>query len=340
MGNERKHRKIRTAVIWAVILALLLGCAAAETPVNAREPLDYSDAQNWVYFGAEDGETAADVFFIAPSAFGGKEGSYLMDLGNEKGRNNFIGTINMEKGIYEQNTRFYAPLYRQAGYNVYNLPEEEMAALMLSAYADIRDAFTYYMDTLNGGRPLILAGFSEGAEMAVRLMKEYFGEESLQKQLVACYAIGWRLTEEETEKWPQLRPAQGETDTGVIITFSTEAEGVTESAFIPAGMKSLAINPLNWKTDGEKAEKELNLGACFTDYSGTILEEVPALTGAYLDAERGTLKVTDIDPEVYNATLPILGPGVYHLYDYQFFYRNLQQNVQDRIRAYGDGQGT
>ena len=338
MRTDRRYPKIITAAVWMVTLLLLLGGAAAETPEAVWQPLDYSDAQNWVYFGTENGETAADVFFIAPSAFGGKEGSYLMDLGNEKGRNNFTGAINMEKGIYDRGTRFYAPLYRQAGYNVYTLPEEEAEALMLNAYADVRDAFTYYMDSLNGGRPFVLAGFSEGAEMAVRLMKEYFGDESLQKQLIACYAIGWRLTEEETEKWPQLRPAQGETDTGVIITFTAEAEDVAESAFIPAGMKTLAINPLNWRTDGETAGKTLNLGACFTNYDGEVEEEVPELTGAYLDAERGTLKVTDIDPEVYNATLPILGPGVYHLYDYQFFYRNLQKNVQDRIRAYTAGQ--
>ena len=329
-----KYRKACLIILGMLALVLLSGSAAAETPDAAREPLDFSDAQNWVYFGTEDGETAADVFFIAPSAFGGKEGSYLMDLSNEKGRSNFIGTINMEKGIYDQGTRFYAPFYREAGYNVYALPEEEAEPLKQSAYADVKDAFTYYMAHLNGGRPFILAGFSEGAEMSIRLMKDCFGEESLQKQLIACYAIGWRLTEEETREWPQLRPSQGETDPGVIILFSTEAEDVTESAFIPAGMKSLSINPLNWKTNTDPAGKELNLGACFTDYEGTITEEVPALTGAYLDAERGTLKVTDIDPEVYNATLPILGPGVYHLYDYQFFYRNLQKNVQDRIQAY------
>ena len=276
----------------------------------------------------------ADLFFIAPSAFGGKEGSYLMDLSNEKGRANFIGTVNMEKGIYDQDTRFYAPFYREVGYNVYALPEEDAELLKQSAYADVKDAFVYYMEHLNGGRPFILAGFSEGADMAIRLMKDCFGDESLQKQLIACYAIGWRLTEEETQEWPQLRPAQGETDAGVIITFTTEAEDVTESAIIPAGMKTLSINPLNWKTDTETVGKELNLGACFTDYEGAITEEIPALTGAYLDAERGALKVTDIDPEVYNATLPTLEPGIYHLYDYQFFYRNLQKNVQDRIQAY------
>ena len=334
MKMDWQYRKMIAIVVWMMALMLFVGNAAAETPDVTREPLDFSDAENWVYFGAEDGETAVDVFFIAPSAFGGKEGSYLMDLSNPKGRNNFIGTINMEKGIYDQDTRFYAPFYRQVGYNVYALPEEESELLKASAYTDVKDAFTWYMDHLNAGRPFILAGFSEGAEMAIRLMKDCFGEESLQKQLIACYAIGWRLTEEETKEWPQLKPAQGDTDTGVIILFTAEAEDVTESAFIPAGVKSLSINPLNWKTDTETAGKELNLGACFTDYEGAIADEVPALTGAYLDAERGTLKVTDIDPEVYNATLPILGPGVYHLYDYQFFYRNLQKNVQDRIQAF------
>ena len=270
MKNHRRLREIGAAVAWMLALALLLGCAAAETPEETWEPMDFSDPQNWVYFSAEDGETAADVFFIAPSAFGGKEGSYLMNLSNEKGRNNFIGTINMEKGIYDQGTRFYAPFYREVGYNVYTLPEEEAEQLKQSAYADVKDAFSWYMDHMNGGRPFVLAGFSEGAEMAIRLMKDCFAEETLQKQLIACYAIGWRLTEEETEKWPQLRPAQGATDTGVIVLFNTEAEEVKESAFIPAGMKTLSINPLNWKTDTETAGKELNLGACFTDYEGSV----------------------------------------------------------------------
>lgn len=302
-----------------------------------REALDYSKEENWVYCGSENGETKADVFFIAPSSFGGKEGSWVMDLSNEKGRKNFTGGINMEKGIYDDGTRFYAPFYRQVGYNIYGLPEEQAEELKLSAYADVKDAFAYYMDNLNQGRPFLLAGFSQGAEMAIRLMKELFADEALQLKLIACYAIGWRLTQEETEAFPHLRAARGEKDTGVIILFNSEAENVQESIAIPAGVKTVSINPLNWKTDGEKAGKELNAGACFTNYEGGIDKEVPALTGAWLDEERGALKVTDIDPEEYNATLPILGPGVYHLYDYQFFYRNLQKNVQDRIQAYFDG---
>ena len=44
--------------------------------------------------------------------------------------------------------------------------------------------------------------------------------------------------------------------------------------------------------------------------------------------------MTDINPEDYPAGLDIFEDGIYHLYDYQFFYRNLQENVAVRIDAY------
>ena len=109
---------------------------------------------------------------------------------------------------------------------------------------------------------------------------------------------------------------------------------ITDSFFIPEGSWSYSINPLNWKTDSTPADKELNLGACFTDYEGNITKEIPHLTGAYIDPERGALKVTDVSPEDYPAALSFLQEGEYHIYDYQFFYRNLQENVKKRVEAY------
>ena len=83
----------------------------------------------------------------------------------------------------------------------------------------------------------------------------------------------------------------------------------------------------------------LNLGACFTDYSGAVETEIPALTGAYIDETRGALKVPDVSPEDYPAGLSIFTDGIYHLYDYQFFYRNLQENVQARTAAWLSARG-
>jgi hypothetical protein len=88
------------------------------------------------------------------------------------------------------------------------------------------------------------------------------------------------------------------------------------------------------------ADRSLNLGACFTDYSGAIASQIPEFCGAYLDPARGTLKVTDVDPQDYPSSLSLFPTGVYHLYDYQFFYLNLQQNVQTRTDAYLQAHGS
>lgn len=326
MKEFRTLRRVLLPLLF--VLAILTGCSQAESGT------DYSKPENWAYFDAETEGRDADVFFICPSVYGGSDDACNMSLSDQETKESFFGAINMEKGIYDQNSRFFAPYYRQIGLNVYEMPEEDREPYLEIAYEDVKDAFEYYWETCNDGRPIILAGFSQGADMCLRLMKDFFAQDDRMEQLVACYAIGWRVTEDDLQEFPHLKMASGESDTGVIVSFNSEAETVTDSLLIPAGTRTLAINPLNWKTDSTFADKSLNKGACFTDYSGSILTEIPELTGAYLDPIRGALKVPDVSPADYPAGLSIFTDGIYHLYDYQFFYRNLQENVQTRIRTY------
>lgn len=305
-----------------------------ETSVSVSENSKYADVKNWAYFENEESDTKADVFFICPTVFGGSESEYNMSLDDEETKENFLGATNMEKGIYDDECRFFAPYYSQIGLAVYGMSGDVCEKHLEIAFDDVKEAFEYYMQNCNKGRPIIIAGFSQGADMSIRLVKECFADSERQKQLVACYAIGWRITEEETQKYPQLKPAAGENDTGVFVSFNSEAESVDSSLMVPKGFKTLSINPLNWKPDSTKADRSENLGACFTDYSGSITKEIKNLTGAYIDSERGTLKVTDVSPEEYPSSLDIMGEGVYHIYDYQFFYRNLEKNVQTRLNAY------
>ena len=327
MAQGRVKKTMMILVIWVGMM--LSGCSQ-----NPSDAVDYADAENWACLETTAAETDADVFFICPSVYGGSDSACNMSLSDTETKESFVGAINMEKGIYDQNSRFFAPYYRQIGLNVYEMEQEEREPYLEIAYQDIRAAFDYYYETYNEGRPIILAGFSQGADLCIRLMKDRFDEEDLQNQLVACYAIGWRVTEEEVEQYSQLKMAQGETDTGVIVSFNSEAETITDSLMIPSGTKTYAINPLNWKTDGTPADKSLNKGACFTDYSGAIVTEIPQLTGAYIDDMRGALKVPDVSPADYPAGLSLFADGVYHLYDYQFFYRNLQENVSARLDAF------
>lgn len=96
----------------------------------------------------------------------------------------------------EESARMYAPYYRQAAMKVYALEEAEREPYLSLAYEDVSAAFAWYLENENQGRPIILAGFSQGADMCYRLLEEYFGDEALQERLVAVYAIGWPCTEE------------------------------------------------------------------------------------------------------------------------------------------------
>lgn len=313
-------------------IMLLLVLAAFCSLASAKEA-DYADTGSWAYWRVGENK-AADLFIVCPTVDLGTDGHTNMSLTDENIKGNFTGALNMQRGIYEKNCRMYAPYYRQATLADYTLPRQDAAAYFDLAYSDVRAAFLYYMQHENGGRPFVLARFSQGAEMCLRLLKEFGNDGFVKNNMVACYAIGWRFTPQEAEKYPYIQPAKCADDLGKVIIFNSEAPEVTSSAIVPEGVKSFAINPLTWSRGSQKAPKTLNAGACFTDYSGTVVREVPQLTGCYIDSVRGTLKVTDVDKKEFVPGLPLFSEGVYHIYDYQFFYRNLQQNVNLRIKTF------
>ena len=306
------------------------GAAAAEETADPERP-DYAKEENWAYFGiGEDKE--ADLFLVCPTV--DMRDEYNMSMDDEETKGSFYGALNMERGIYEDSARMYAPYYRQAAMKIYDLTVEERQPYLELAYSDVSDAFAWYLENENEGRPIILAGFSQGADMCYRLMEEYFGDADLSDQLVAVYAIGWPCTREMVEKYPQIVPAQSEDDFGAVVSFECEAPELEETFIVPAGTKSYSINPLNWKTDGTIADKSENIGACFTSYGGEIQREEVNLCGCYIEDGRGALKVTDVTPADFPPILSILPEGSYHLYDYQFFFRNLQENVAVRLKKY------
>lgn len=313
-------------------IMLLLVLAAFCSMASAQEP-DYNNTAAWAYWRVGENK-AADLFIVCPTVDLGTGGNKNMSLADNEAKKNFYGALNMERGIYEQHCRMYAPYYRQAVLADYDLPANEAEPYFNLAYKDVRAAFVYYMQHENNGRPFVLAGFSQGAEMCLRLLKEFGNEDFVKNNMVACYAIGWRFTPQEAEKYPYIQPAKCADDLGKVIIFNSEAPEVTSSAIVPEGVKTFAINPLTWSCGSQKALKTLNAGACFTDYSGAVVREVPKLTGCYIDSVRGTLKVTDVDKKEFVPGLPLFSEGVYHIYDYQFFYRNLQQNVNLRIKTF------
>lgn len=210
------------------------------------------------------------------------------------------------------------------------LPEQN-APYFDAAYADVRNAWLYYIEHLNEGRPVVLFGFSQGAYELLQLLAEFGETEALQNRMVAVYAIGVPVTETYLSTNPYVKMAEGETDTGVLISYNA----VDAEAEKP-DKKEASINPLNWRTDAEPADKTENLGFVAVNSKGQITMEIPQYCGAYIDPDSGKLVVTDMQnrDELLAAGGGIFIQGNYHMYDLTFFYRNLQKNVQTRIEAF------
>ncbi|MBO4562116.1 MAG: DUF3089 domain-containing protein [Clostridia bacterium] len=331
----------KTVLLLALVMLLAFAVPAfaesAESVPSFTEPLDYSDAANWAYFN-EGEDRPADLFIVCPTV---DTRSYANseDL-NEKLKGRFVSALDAEKGIYADTCRLYSPYYRQMAINAYTLGEEDFGKAIKNAYLDVSAAFRYYLDNENNGRPIVLAGFSQGAQMCIELLKEYFGNTTegrkLNKQLVAVYAIGWRITDEDIKEYPQIVPAKGESDIGSVISYECEDGTVTGSIIIPEGVKSYSINPLNWKTDGTKADSSLNKGAVFSEEEGPI----PGFCGAYIDEARGSLIVPGVSTEDHPKVLDVFPDGCFHLYDNMFFYTNLKENVSLRVNAFLEAQQT
>ena len=223
-----------------IVLVLLLGGIAMvviKNETKEKKPIksngvDYSKKENWVFNENDVEGKDADIFIVCSTAIEGDDSHFNMDLADEEMRTMFSLTTALESGTYGDRARVFAPYYRQVGLSACYLSEEDREKYFNIGFTDVQDAFEYYMEHYNNGRPFILAGYSQGAQVCMKLMKENMGNQARQDLLVACYAIGWKITDEDLANNPQIKMATGETDTGVVISYDCEAESVTSSFII------------------------------------------------------------------------------------------------------------
>jgi hypothetical protein len=329
--------RFRLSVLLIVFMMFLPAAVYAEG-TEAAAP-EYSDKSSWAYF-ADGADTGVDVFLLSPTVDYNDELNATLD---DAMKTKFLTGISMEKPVYDGAGRIYAPYYRQMALAAYRYAfaedKTQYVQAMNLAYSDVSAAFRYYLDHENNGRGIILAGFSQGAQMCLELLKEYYGGDSeeavtLRKNLVSVYAIGWRLSQDTVDQYPQIVPATGEYDIGSIVSYDCENGELESTMIIPAGTKALSINPLNWKTDETEADKSLNLGALML----TTKEIIPGLCGAKIGS-RGELIVTgvntaDFPPTIGGVTTTFFPEGHFHIYDYAFYLVNLKKNVLTRSEVW------
>ena len=320
---------MKSALATLLLLCCLTVPALAETPADAIPPVpDYSKDVSWASKPASP-DKPVDVFYVYPTIYP-DAAPKNMDVFDDGLRADVQGLLRAQAGVYSPSANLFAPYYRQVSFTCLD-PKQDMT---LNPYFrigadDVHRAFDYYLTHLNQGRPFILAGHSQGSVVLLDLLRSRFADPALRKKLVAAYVIGYSVTDEDLKAYPWIKPAKGATDTGVVISWNTQAPGATGSPVLRPG--AICINPLTWTTDETPADKSLNLGAVFfDDFKGTVQREAPHYVGARVDRKVCALIATPPD----KMEIGHFPPGVLHKFDYAFWYRNLEQNVRDRVAAY------
>ena len=227
--------------------------------------------------------------------------------------------------VFNEIANIYAPYYRQA-----NLTPESPTVVNGIPTMDATMAFDYYIKHFNNGRPFILAGHSQGSNILSNLLADYLkNNPQIYTRLIAAYVIGYPVTKTYLSSNPHLKFATGPDDTGVIISYNSEKPGLTITNPILWGMTGIVINPISWTRDQTLAPMEQGLGSYMPD-SNEVYSVVPQCADARVDTLKGVLIVNTtysnaIDPKCY---------GIYHHYDYSFYYFNIRQNAINRINHY------
>ncbi len=197
---------------------------------NSRVPLDYAKAEHWGCTAANgdvcdidytmsrmetDGtigvtpyaaavEPKIDCFFIYPTV----DFNVLAGGNHDDIQRVYMPrrTIETQVGAFSEECRVIAPYNRQGNFGAYSANIEQSVYLFKNAFVDVAAAFEYYLRHWNNGRPMVIIGHSQGAQMASYLLHSYFdgdvsvtdieGSSStaeIRKRLVAALPIGFNV---------------------------------------------------------------------------------------------------------------------------------------------------
>lgn len=317
-----------TFILIAAILPAVVSAQASERIANTST-VDYSQSDNWVNIPSA-ADSPIDVFYLYPTSWTPEPGSdaWYCDIDDASLRAGAPAVFDRQASAFMPAANVYAPFYRQAdGEKTLELSfEEANEVLHRVPVQDVYAALDYYFEHYNPDRPFVLAGHSQGSQVLLSVLDEYMKDRpDLRERMAAAYVIGYSVTDSFLSANPEYGFAKGADDTGVIISWNTEAapDGAANNPVVLEGANS--INPLNWLRDGAYAGFDENLGSYVLE-NGTLVSYVPGIADAWVDEERGVI-LTNADKDKYGMP-PVMGftPESFHGQDYAFYYANIREN--------------
>lgn len=339
-------KTLLVAGVAALLAAATLASAATAAPPPAVTPTDYSQSAHWLHVPRAS-RWKVDVFYVYPTAYSRTDASQPIFCPVD-----YPGMVQGAQSAYTRQAwafrtfaNIYAPYYRQidATYQLSLPPAEQETNIEGPPSVDVFAAFKYYLKHYNHGRPFILVGHSQGSAVLRYLLSAYMKTHPrVYGRMIAAYIVGQSITPKYLTANPHLKFAKGASDTGVIVSWNTEAPTIAgpNPVLLPGG---IAINPITWTRKQTQATARQNLGSIELDPSterpmqnkqGRILR-VMNLADARVDKTKGVVICSTVpadQPPYYDAHgFPM---GVLHTFDYPLYFFSVRANAKARAEHF------
>jgi sphingomyelin phosphodiesterase acid-like 3 len=331
---------VRNSLILVIVLlaSFTLGACGQNPASSTPQATDYSQAAHWLSLPAPEVQPV-DVFYFYPTAWTSTDTNpQICAIDEPSMLAQAPPAFARQATAFETVGNIYAPYYRQNNLS----PVDRLNVIAGIPTLDAVAAFDYYIKHYNNGRSFILAGHSQGSNVLNNLLAGYMKDHpEVLKNMIAAYVIGFPVTATYLAQNPHLKFADGPDDTGVIISYNTEAPDVPPGTNpVLSGMVGLVINPITWTRDETLATTAEGLGSFLPNPATQNYSQVPQYADAKIDKTNGVLICSTANVEELSPGNQMLAMGIYHNFDYPFYYYNIRANAQNRVNKYLAGSGT
>ena len=255
-------------------------------PFQTYDPPPAPDyARNTAWFlapdnreGARSGQRPADVFFIAPTIYDGGQ-HWNAPIEDAKADRLFRQVMAPNyAGPFVRVGRLFAPRYRQASlYSLLTLREDARDARRF-AYGDVAQAFRYYRDHYNKGRPFIIVGVEQGGTLGARLLAEEVAPDpTLRRRLAAAYLIETAVPQDSVP----IPACARRSEPGCLAAWISAMQGDTERT------EAIGDRSLVWESSGQLVNLQGRTPVCFNPLLGATTD-APAPARLNLGAANAT----------------------------------------------------
>lgn len=280
----------------------------------------------------------AQVFFLHPTTFYGRN-HWNAPIEHWDSRMRADLTVRSMASVFNDEAGVWAPRYRQASLGSFMTDRPEARRALAIAEADARLAFATFLRRIPRDAPIIVAGHSQGALIALHVLRDMVRGTAVARRVVAVYLAGWPVSPRRDLPQTGMTACVRTEQAGCIMAWMTFAEpadprqAITMASHYPAldGLPAddapLCTNPLTGGL-GDTAPASANRGslALGDELRGPAL--IAPSVGARCD--RGLLIVSG-PPHLGDE---VQAGGNYTFYDFALFWRNLRDNVAAREAAW------